>query len=374
MTFQDKLSVEAYNAVMTGSFKPNVSPGCANFVQEMMRRAGWPDEKMPSNPNWVPDLMTLGKPVVSGLPGDLIIFKKTYNVIPDDSTHIGIITDSREPMMFAHWSKSGLKFGQLMGYYSEHFQEFRRLPDILQKSVHPFQAEYDKLFAKGIVNKKNRSLDSFPTWGELAAVLNRLSGGNNVSIPNTTVVNTVDISMETGVRDNFQEALKFTLKWEGGLSDNPADSGGRTNKGITQSEYNRWREYKGWPLIDVSEITDGEVEDIYFNLYWKPSKSNLMVKSLSVTMFDTSVNFGKSGAVMFLQEALGFTKEDVDGEFGDVTMAALKRQNQKTVAINMIYGRIAYRYKRVKDNPSQKVFLTGWLNRDNDLMKLIKEM
>jgi hypothetical protein len=40
--------------------------------------------------------------------------------------------------------------------------------------------------------------------------------------------------------DNFDTCLAFTLKEEGGYSDNPADPGGATNMGITLATYRQW--------------------------------------------------------------------------------------------------------------------------------------
>ena len=40
--------------------------------------------------------------------------------------------------------------------------------------------------------------------------------------------------------DNFDACLAFTLKEEGGYSDNPADPGGATNMGITLATYRQW--------------------------------------------------------------------------------------------------------------------------------------
>jgi hypothetical protein len=44
------------------------------------------------------------------------------------------------------------------------------------------------------------------------------------------------------------------------------------------------------------------------------------------------------------------------------------------VALNICKLRIAKRYARVKQRADQKVFLKGWLNRDNDLIKKVKSM
>ena len=37
---------------------------------------------------------------------------------------------------------------------------------------------------------------------------------------------------------SFNRAISFTLKWEGGYVNHPADKGGATNRGITQSTLN----------------------------------------------------------------------------------------------------------------------------------------
>jgi lysozyme family protein len=43
------------------------------------------------------------------------------------------------------------------------------------------------------------------------------------------------------VTPDFQRALAFLLKAEGGYTNHPSDRGGPTNKGILQREYDRYR-------------------------------------------------------------------------------------------------------------------------------------
>lgn len=173
----------------------------------------------------------------------------------------------------------------------------------------------------------------------------------------------------------FEIALDFTLKWEGGLSDNSADYGGRTYRGITQGTYNEWRQQNNYPLQDVAKMTEAEWKSIYLAYYWNASKSDKMCKPLAIVNFDTAVNFGVAGAGEFLQEAIGFTGQDVDGKVGPITLAKLKNgQDNKATALKIIEGRINWRKKIVAKDPTQKVFLQGWLNRDNDLNKLITNL
>lgn len=164
--------------------------------------------------------------------------------------------------------------------------------------------------------------------------------------------------------DALAKALKFTLLWEGGYVNNPVDPGGATNKGVTQDTYNTYRINNRLPTRGVDSITDAEVHDIYFSMYWQPSQAPIMVLPLAIAHFDTAVNFGVGGAIEFLQEALGIS---ADGIFGPGTQAALLANNNARTAQKIVQGRIDYRNQRVNSNPSQEIFLTGWLNRDNDL-------
>jgi peptidoglycan hydrolase-like protein with peptidoglycan-binding domain len=169
----------------------------------------------------------------------------------------------------------------------------------------------------------------------------------------------------------LEEALKFTLQWEGGYVDHPSDPGGATNKGVTTATYNEYLWSKGRPKQHVRNITDAEVEEIYRDLYWKPSQAETMTRSLAIVHFDTAVNFGVGGAVMFLQEVLGL---GADGVYGAKTKAALDKANTYATAKRYCDARINYRYDRVAENRSQEAFLQGWLNRDNDLLKYIASM
>ncbi|NBV35020.1 MAG: hypothetical protein EBR81_14820 [Proteobacteria bacterium] len=58
-------------------------------------------------------------------------------------------------------------------------------------------------------------------------------------------------------------ALKFVLSQEGGYSNDPADSGGATNFGITHTEYDKNRIERGLPTQSIRLITAEEVRSIY---------------------------------------------------------------------------------------------------------------
>jgi len=111
--------------------------------------------------------------------------------------------------------------------------------------------------------------------------------------------------------------------------------------------------------------------EIYSERYGKRSQADSMIFPLAIVHFDTAVLFGVTGAIWFLQEALGV---GVDGIFGSQTESELRANNNKETALNIIDGRIAYHRRRVMENSSQEVFLQGWLNRANDLREFITEL
>lgn len=156
--------------------------------------------------------------------------------------------------------------------------------------------------------------------------------------------------------EKYRKAREFTRRWEGGFVDHPNDPGGRTNKGITQRTYDQYRKSQGLGVRDVRDIADKEVEEIYYERYWKASGADVLALPLAMVHFDTAVNFGVGRAKQWLPE---ITKDHTD------PLAAAKAYVQK---------RIHYRHQRVEQNPSQKVFLKGWLNRDNALLRAINSL
>jgi lysozyme family protein len=159
----------------------------------------------------------------------------------------------------------------------------------------------------------------------------------------------------TDAPDRFSICLPFTLKQEGGNSNDPHDPGGRTHKGIIQREYDAYRKRKGLPLQSDYAMSDAEVSDIYLNEYWLPYCPTLP-PGLDLSFFDNAVNEGPHRATVLYQRALGVPD---DGIFGDQTTKALIGQNVRSVVI---------RYAQARENfytslSTFKYFGKGWLSR-----------
>jgi len=105
------------------------------------------------------------------------------------------------------------------------------------------------------------------------------------------------------MNNNFLIALSYTLKYEGGYSNDPNDPGGPTNLGITWREYNIYRQKKGLPIRSVRNITTDEMHDIYKNNYWHAARCGGLPAGVDFSVFDLAVNNGVGRAKQFLAVA-----------------------------------------------------------------------
>ena len=170
---------------------------------------------------------------------------------------------------------------------------------------------------------------------------------------------------------NFVKCVERTLKWEGGFVDNPNDPGGRTNKGITQKEYDRYRQEKAEATQDVKDISDDEVVEIYYNNYYLQVHSELFEADIKVQwkVFDIGVNMGVSRAMRFVQTIIGTVP---DGQFGpnsQMKLAAYKlNSNWSSLMMQSLVNLQTQKYKDLAtNNPKLQVFLKGWLRRAADI-------
>ena len=171
---------------------------------------------------------------------------------------------------------------------------------------------------------------------------------------------------------DFQRALAFVLKAEGGYTNHPADRGGPTNKGILQREYDQYRRLKGLPAADVRDILNAEVEEIYLHDYWLSGRCDRMPWPVSLAHFDACVNTGVAQASKFLQRTVGTRS---DGLIGPLTLGALtaelKREAPGALAQRLARQRIRFYRQLVERDPEQRAFLKGWLNRVTKVEQLL---
>jgi lysozyme family protein len=164
------------------------------------------------------------------------------------------------------------------------------------------------------------------------------------------------------MQGNFESALRFVLQMEGGYSDVPGDDGGATNMGITQGEYNTWRESHELGIQSVRDISMAEVQTIYHDNYWGAVRGDYIAGPLDLILFDTAVNNGDGRAFEFLNESLGLGRVMAWTQETSDKYHAMTADDLKACCLKILELRSDF-YHEDAQRPEQGQFLRGWLNR-----------
>lgn len=173
---------------------------------------------------------------------------------------------------------------------------------------------------------------------------------------------------------DFNLAIPRILKNEGGYTNNPNDSGGETNWGITVAVA-RENGYKG----NMRTMTVEQAKAIYKKKYWDTLELDLIKQQIIADIiFDISVNAGQGRAAHFLQRTVNLmTKQNIveDGDVGNTTITranTLTGQNiEKSVRIISALATSHYIDCCEKAEKNED-FILGWLRRGQGYLERLK--
>lgn len=160
-------------------------------------------------------------------------------------------------------------------------------------------------------------------------------------------------------RSMTDDEYNFVRKEEGGFVNDPSDSGGATNRGITQRTYDDYRRAKNIPTRSVRLCTLDETRDIYQQFY-ESCSANALPRGLAIMHFDFAINSGPVRANRTLQQVLNVTD---DGKIGPQTLAAISKTDISTLVTDYMEARKAFYRGLAERRPKDMKFLKGWLLR-----------
>lgn len=172
---------------------------------------------------------------------------------------------------------------------------------------------------------------------------------------------------------NFETAIDYVIRNEGGYVDHPNDKGGKTRYGITRLSFQDYydREPKDG---EIENLTLTVAKEIYHQNYWlKNSCDKITCGSLATVVLDSGVLFGTGTAARAVQETLkgaGFPLVRVDGKIGPVTLAAINSIDPTTFIYSfkkLLTDRVL---KIIEKSPELAVFKRGWFSRLNRMTTL----
>ncbi len=157
------------------------------------------------------------------------------------------------------------------------------------------------------------------------------------------------------------------IRIEGGYVNDPSDSGGETNFGITVGIARAFG-YGGL----MRNMPRAMAYRIYTSKYWDSVRADDMPGSVAAEVVDTAVNMGPKRAGLFLQRALNvlnnraklYSDIKVDGDIGSATIAALRgylaKRNELVLIrmLNCLQG--AHYIDLAERREKDERFVYGW--------------
>lgn len=145
------------------------------------------------------------------------------------------------------------------------------------------------------------------------------------------------------MKNNYDFCIKEVLKSEGGYTNDPSDSGGATNFGITIADYRKYINKNGTP-DDVKNMTLAQAKSIYKTRYWNTVDGDNLPSGVDYTVFDYGVNSGVSRALRVYNQ--------------------FKDEKDSSVLINKINDeRLHFLQNLAVTRPKDQKFLKGWTSR-----------
>lgn len=163
------------------------------------------------------------------------------------------------------------------------------------------------------------------------------------------------------------------LRHEGGYVDHPHDRGGPTNFGITQNTLSEWRGQRV-SREEVRVLTEDEAREIYVDKYFTAPKIDRLPGAIQQLVFDCSINHGPVRAAKFVQRVIneaGVAYLAEDGICGPRTQdaaAAAFAQMGDYLQNAIVEERKRFYRAIVRNDPSQNVFLRGWMSRADSFL------
>ena len=173
---------------------------------------------------------------------------------------------------------------------------------------------------------------------------------------------------------SWERAIAFTLRWEGGYVNNPADKGGPTNRGITQGTLADAYASGIVRHCNIKALSKAEAMSIYHTKYWRPHDWGRYGEPVDMIMFDMAVNHGMGNAARIAQRACVScgAAVAVDGKWGPQTREALYKLAWKSgLALSkmLLVKRLDFYERIIAARPDQKRFRDGWRKRTLALAK-----
>lgn len=155
------------------------------------------------------------------------------------------------------------------------------------------------------------------------------------------------------MKSNFNISVNYVLKDEGGYTNDPDDNGGATKYGITITDVKRYVKENATSQ-DVRNLSIDEAKSIYKSKYWDALGCDDLTSGVDYTCFDYGVNSGLNRPRKALQRFNSLSGMSLINSIND----------ERTSFLNSL----------ADNNPKDRKFLSGWLNRVERVRERSKQL
>lgn len=165
-----------------------------------------------------------------------------------------------------------------------------------------------------------------------------------------------------------QQVAWCIREFEGGWADDARDRGGATLMGMTLTG---WLEYSGERITAavLAKKTPGELLTAHIDLAARRSRFDRITDwRVRLVAVDWAIISSRYTVCPYLQRAAG---TPADGNFGPATERAVNGDDGLRLATALLAARQQFHIADVRQHPSQRVFLTTWMDRCTALLRTI---
>jgi len=137
------------------------------------------------------------------------------------------------------------------------------------------------------------------------------------------------------------------------------DKGGETKYGFAQNSHKN---------LVVRDLIFPDVVDLYYELYATPMRYEELKAKTADVVLDIAVGSGPGKAIRMLQKVLKITQ---DGIFGPRTLEIANEYDDHILFELLSNERAAFYHRIVFNDPTQEIFIDGWINRVNGLKEIV---
>ena len=182
----------------------------------------------------------------------------------------------------------------------------------------------------------------------------------------------------------YMRCVNTILAHEGGFVDDPYDTGGATNYGIslrflralqgdlktspTEKDPLHTGDYDSdgdLDIEDVRHLTKAQAIEIYHKYFWLPYHYETLPEKVRAKVFDMAVNMGPRQSHKILQRSLRACGQDIaeDGILGPRTRGACQKENPDHLTIALRCEAAGFYRSLTAQKPNLNRYLKGWLQR-----------